>query len=563
MDQFAQALQAYRQGQPEWAARHLNSLLAREPRHVEALHLLGVIRFQAGAAAEAADLFARASQLRPGDAALRLKLATALRDAGRPAEAEAVLRKLLRRQPSSQARLQLAALCKEDGRLDEAARLYRLAADAEPGNPDARFNLGCVLMEQGDHAAAERALRQAIGLAPQDYQAWANLGECLLAQQRLDEAEQVLRKALAREPKIPKAWKMLAYISLTRNDEAGIEAAFRQGLAALPHDSRLELGLASFLLARERWQEAWQHYLYRNDYKTGQVSNMPGRITEWQGKTVVLRFDQGLGDELMFLRFLSRLKEQGARVAYYAPEKLVPILRGHPLIDRVIAEGEPFPAGDIGMMSSDLPLVLDIKQTEDIPPPFPLRAEAARKQELRACLQSFGPPPYIGVTWEGGRKGDDFGMYKLVEPASLGRLLKGVPGTIVVLQRNPERKDNEAFLAALERPALDMSALNDDLPGMLALLDELDDYLGVSNTNMHLRASLGKTARALLPHPAEWRWLAADKPTPWLPGFATYRQGLDLDWQPALDRLREDLLRLYGAAEEAAAEPQAVGRSPD
>lgn len=546
MELFSLALQAYQQGQPEWAARYLANLLDQEPRHAEALHLLGVIHFQAGAADEAAGLFERAAKLKPGDASLKLKLATALRAAGRTDEAESLLRKLLKRQPSPQARMQLAALCKESGRLDEAARLYALVADANPQDMDARFNLGCVLLELKDHAGAERVLGQVVRQDPQDCQAWTNLGESLHRQDRLDEAEQAYRRALALKPDSSRVWKLLASIRMFSNDEAGVEAVFRQALQALPHDSRLELGLATTLLARERWEEAWQHYLYRNDYKTGQVSAMPEPITDWRGKKVVLRFDQGLGDELMFLRFLRRLKEQGAHVAYYTPEKLVPLLRGHPLIDEVIEEGEPFPSGNIGLMTSDLPIVLAVNKTEDIPAPFPLVPDAARKQALREKLQFFGPAPCIGVTWEGGKRDDDFAMHKLVEPAKLGALLGGIKATIVLLQRNPEQQDMAAFLAALGRPALDMTALNDNLPGMLALLDELDDYVGVSNTNMHLRASLGKAARVLLPFPAEWRWLAEDKPTPWLPGFVTYRQGNDRDWQPVLEKLQQDLIGRYG-----------------
>ena len=52
-----------------------------------------------------------------------------------------------------------------------------------------------------------------------------------------------------------------------------------------------------------------------------------------------------------------------------------------------------------------------------------------------------------------------------------------------------------AEAATLERPVHDLTALNEDLEGMLALLSCLDEYTGVSNTNMHLRAAAGRTAR--------------------------------------------------------------------
>ncbi len=83
---------------------------------------------------------------------------------------------------------------------------------------------------------------------------------------------------------------------------------------------------------------------------------------------------------------------------------------------------------------------------------------------------------------------------------------------------------------------------------MLALLVLLEDYVGVSNTNMHLRAATGRTARVLVPHPPEWRWMAEGGESPWFKGFAVYRQGLDGDWDQAFGRLARDLARSFSGA---------------
>jgi hypothetical protein len=81
---------------------------------------------------------------------------------------------------------------------------------------------------------------------------------------------------------------------------------------------------------------------------------------------------------------------------------------------------------------------------------------------------------------------------------------------------------------------------------MLALLALVDDYVGVSNTNMHIRAGAGRAARVLMPAPAEWRWPGDGAGTPWFPGFTCYRQRHDGAWDAALAALREDLLRAHG-----------------
>ena len=88
----------------------------------------------------------------------------------------------------------------------------------------------------------------------------------------------------------------------------------------------------------------------------------------------------------------------------------------------------------------------------------------------------------------------------------------------------------------------DASKLGDDLPALLATLDALDEYVAVSNTNVHLLAGLGKTARVLVPYPGEWRWMRRAGPSPWFPDFAVYRQPRSRDWAEPLAQLRTDLL---------------------
>jgi len=96
------------------------------------------------------------------------------------------------------------------------------------------------------------------------------------------------------------------------------------------------------------------------------------------------------------------------------------------------------------------------------------------------------------------------------------------------------------------RAVHDLSALNDNLADMLAALTIVDEYVCVSNTNTHLRASAGRTGRVLVPWPPEWRWMISGEESPWFPGFRIYRQKPDGDWTAALDRLRQDLRAASG-----------------
>jgi hypothetical protein len=88
----------------------------------------------------------------------------------------------------------------------------------------------------------------------------------------------------------------------------------------------------------------------------------------------------------------------------------------------------------------------------------------------------------------------------------------------------------------------DLAEVNLELDQAVALLSLLDFYVGVSNTNMHLLAGLGKHADVLIPAPPDWRWMLSGDHSPWFPGFRAYRQTVDLSWETAVRSLRERLL---------------------
>ncbi len=101
----------------------------------------------------------------------------------------------------------------------------------------------------------------------------------------------------------------------------------------------------------------------------------------------------------------------------------------------------------------------------------------------------------------------------------------------------------------LGRAVLDLTALNSDLEAMLALVGALDDYVTVSNTNVHLRAAVGRQSRVVVPNPPEFRWMARGAECPWFPGTTVYRQDVAGDWARALDQLGADLVERHGAIE--------------
>jgi Flp pilus assembly protein TadD len=451
-----------------------------------------------------------------------------------------------------------AAIALRDGDAELAVQNARRAVALDRNNPLYLNRLGIAHGELGDLRAAEQAFRRALKASPAYAAGHHNLAKALQKQGRLAEALQEFERAHKLEPQAvemqlslcgiyrlngeperalavlraaagdgPAAPALVPQFADCIADVEGPPAAvgwLRNVVAQQPDSQPAHYALAVMLLSVGEWREGWEHFLWRP--RSGErPASLP--------KPLVLRGEYGLGDVLFFLRFAS-----GPFALQLPPPlaKLASILAGIELVESAGAA--------IGI--ADLPSLLG---TQAVPPPFPLKAERD------ARLARLGPAPYLGLTWRAGTdltRGPELNvdlrvLLKEVPPAALGAAVGGWPGTLVSLQRAPAPGELDVLSAAARAPVHDLSTVNEDLREALAVLAVLDEYVAVSNTNVHLRAGLGRTARVLVPNPPEWRWMRAGGASPWFPGFGVYRQPASRDWTEPLRQLAADLARSAGS----------------
>jgi hypothetical protein len=406
------------------------------------------------------------------------------------------------------------ALC-QLGRFDEGVPLIERSLAAEPRNPTFNANLGMIRYVMGDVPGAIGALERTVRIAPTMPEPYANLAMALRERGEFDRALVAARRAVQLRPGFPAA----------------------------------RINLAMCLLSLSRWQEAWEAYRWRPDPRAnlrdmGVAMSVPHATTlpPLEGSELTLHGDQGLGDVLFFMRFAAGLRERGARLRFWGDARVGPILvrNGH-VESATDATASPPPGPDSHRFwLADLPGLLGA--SAGFPAALPLSALPERVGAWREKLALAGPGPYTAITWRAGlpRSGKAV-LSKAVDPAALGSALRGAPGTVVSVQRDPAPEEAQALGTALGKPLADFSAANADLEDMTALMEAVDEYVAVSNTNLHLRAGLAKRARVLVPWPAEWRWTRGAERSPWFPDYPLYRARDDATWDEALARLAADI----------------------
>jgi predicted O-linked N-acetylglucosamine transferase (SPINDLY family) len=236
-------------------------ILAVEPRHADALHLLGVIAGQTGRNDLAVDLIGQVIALKPGDFEAYNNLGVVLRDNGQLDEAIVAYRQAIALKPNyAEAHNNLGNALQDKGQADEAVAAYRQAIALSPNYAEAYINLGNGLLDKGQLDEAIAAYRQAVALNPHLPAAHNNLGNALRDKGQLNEAIASCRQAVALNPRLPAAHNNLGNALQDKGQLDEAIAAHRQAIALKPNYAEAQSNLGNALLAKGQLNAAIAAY---------------------------------------------------------------------------------------------------------------------------------------------------------------------------------------------------------------------------------------------------------------------------------------------------------------
>jgi predicted O-linked N-acetylglucosamine transferase (SPINDLY family) len=179
-------------------------ILAQQPEHADALHLLGVLALQAERFDEAMALLQQAITLKPRWAEAYNNLGLVLQAQGQRAEAIAAFRQALKADADlADAHTNLGLALLDEGKVEDALAALRQALRLRPGSADAHYNLGNALAARGSINEAISAFEQALTLDPAHAEACNNLAVALQAEYRYVEAQAALERSLGLAPNDP------------------------------------------------------------------------------------------------------------------------------------------------------------------------------------------------------------------------------------------------------------------------------------------------------------------------------------------------------------------------
>jgi protein O-GlcNAc transferase len=221
----------------------------------------GFAHHQAGRLAQAEALYRKALQKNPEHAeALHLLGVLALQCGKIGPAIQLIERALPALSEFADAHLNLGNALREAGRLTEAADRYRRAIELEPEHGAAQNNLARALNDQGLFEAGLESSRRAVALIPDFSGAHINCAAALLGMERFAEAETPLRRAIELMPDRAESHRDLGRVltQLGRLDEA--VASCRRAVALAPDDPQAHHYFGIALDGLGRLDEAVESY---------------------------------------------------------------------------------------------------------------------------------------------------------------------------------------------------------------------------------------------------------------------------------------------------------------
>ena len=435
---------------------------------------------------------------------------------------------------------------RELGRNAEARAAARKAVAVDPHLANAWIAMGLVEQDAGSMDEARTSFGKSIGLDPSLASAYLCLANLDQLQGFVDAALEAYRKAQSLDPGIAEVPYNRGHLfhKVTGDIPAAI-AGYREAIAIRADYANAHHNLANALLLVGDFAGAWSEYRWRpprlqfeaRSIAAGRPYEPPREIPP-AGSRLLIVAEQGLGDVLFFLRFAKSVRERGVLLEFRGDSRLEGMLSRTGLFAHVASNEEDLPR----VLAGDLPSMLPEKERDSAPAPLALSPDPARVSAARSRLAAAGPPPYIALAWRAGKPktGPEESLLKELPLRELGSALKGVRATWISLQREPRPGETDALASHLGAPVHDFSGVNEDLEDCLAYMAAVDDFVGVSNTNVHLRAGCGLGGHVVVPFPYEWRWMA-EGTSRWFPEMRVYRQAAGGSWDDALAQLSRNL----------------------
>ena len=530
------------QGKTDEAITAYQRAVAINPNDAVAHANLGLALAEQGRLNEAISAYRHALAIHSDNPAIHLNLGVALRKQEKLIEAIEAYRRAIAINPLyADAYYNIGLVLIKLGGIDDAIAAFRRAIAINPDHAGAYCNLGAALRDRGDPAGAVAACERAIAIKPDYALAYSNLGTALRDQGKLDDAISAHQRAITLNPNHADAFSNLGVALFDQGQLDEAITAYKSAIEVNPNHIDAHWNASTAILSTGDLCRGWQFYEWRwkcHDLPRPRPSSKPLWLgaPSLRGHTILLWGEQGLGDQIQFARYASRIAELGAHVILEVDDALVRLLDNMIGVSKVVGASTPVPDSEFDyhcpLMSVPLALGTELSTIPEVP-----CLTAHMKDVPRWAKLVPSDTPKIGIAWSGNKKHKNDHNRSI----ALSQLTSILTPHAAWISLQKEMRDTDRLELNATGGVHHFGDQIFDFLDTAALCEQCDLVISVDTSVAHLAATLGRPVWLLLPFAADWRWLRGRDDSPWYPTMRLYRQQKIGDWDDVFWRLKFDL----------------------
>lgn len=378
-------------------------------------------------------------------------------------------------------------------------------------------------LRKGKFDIADKLIAQSIAMKP-DVVSYKMAADCAFLQSRYEDAEKNYRKALEVNPQSHECWHDLGVAIVSQGRVTESLQHFHKAVELQPERADYHHHLSLMALLDGQEAAGWDEMQWRLRVP-GITGGFPAPEKYWkgeplEGKTIIIRTEQGWGDTIMFSSYFPWIAERAKKTYVFCQRPMLEWIRH--FYPQVIA------------WPNDAPPPLDFDYHVCIMClPRLTKFEEAYRRPKRKEHAGEG----IGINWFGS-------------PTHKADHLRSVP---------IERFAPLAEAAGQKFYCLGYGRFDSKPDFVDYLIDHCHDWLQTSRIVMnmdliitvdtaiaHLGGFLGVETWLLLPHVPDFRWGMKGEETKWYESLKLYRQPKLFDWDSVFARVAADLKARYG-----------------
>lgn len=487
-------------------------------------NLAGIVMLKLELYEKAVEYFTQAAHFAPNDLSHRINLAEAYRRGGNPRASIDELTLLLEQEKAMEENptlhFNLAKAYSDIEDSQNSIRHYTIAIKLDPDDLGAMFNLANAQVSLKHFGEAIELYLNALSKGYLD--AGVNLANTYVQIGLFSEALEVYR-GIYQYYKDDSDFlfnyaNALNYANASPQDT---QTLYQQAIGLNPQRSEYCINYAHFLLKHLDLTNGFRIYEERK-----KLPNMlPQGITKlWEqseclsDKNVLVYHEQGLGDSIMFSRFVPLLQKVAKNVIVLIQEPLLPLFQKFniPCVCGITEDLEY----DVAISLLSLPYALGIshkQELESLPLCDTPRIKAHRVKKIGICFSTDSAFP------ESANKNIPLEvlMSALKDAQSLG---------VEIYSLNKAHCENLADFGIIQKP------MNDFLQ-TYEIIKEMDLVISIDTAVAHLSGSMGKHTLVLLNKRYDWRW-GNGISTPWYENVLCMTQSKMGQWSDVAQKLK-------------------------